>query len=234
MQPRFYAETFDAGPQGWCGWTNNIEGPKALEIHDSAAVSRSPWWIDYNHAPPGAGYLHILFALNTGVGDSYSELYLERAGLNRFLEEQFPTDFTGAKLTFRMKGELEARGAKLVLLIQANVGRITSGWALTGRPLAVTRDWTEQTVVAAPDPVLWTCLGSRHDRRKTYGEADLATVLRDVNANVVLILFPLDVVPMGPLEGNPHMLRAGKDYPVWQSRLPEGYVILDEVRIEFQ
>jgi hypothetical protein len=37
---------------------------------------------------------------------------------------------------------------------------------------------------------------------------------------------------MGPIGGDPHRLRPEKDYPVWRSRLPEGYVILDEVRIE--
>ena len=47
------------------------------------------------------------------------------------------------------------------------------------------------------------------------------------------ILFPLEINPMGPIDGNPHILRAGKDYPVWQSSLPEGYVILDEVRLAF-
>ena len=38
---------------------------------------------------------------------------------------------------------------------------------------------------------------------------------------------------MGPLDGDPNILRAARDYPVWTSRLPEGYVTLKEVRIEF-
>jgi hypothetical protein len=38
---------------------------------------------------------------------------------------------------------------------------------------------------------------------------------------------------MGPLHGDPHRLRPERDYPVWRSRLPEGYLMLDEVRIEF-
>ena len=38
---------------------------------------------------------------------------------------------------------------------------------------------------------------------------------------------------MGHIEGDQHILRPGKDYPVWQSSLPEGYVMLDEVQIEF-
>jgi len=58
-------------------------------------------------------------------------------------------------------------------------------------------------------------------------------VLRDVNSDIVLVLHPLDVAPMGPLEGGPHRLVPEKDYPVWRSRLPEEYVWLDEVWIEF-
>jgi hypothetical protein len=49
----------------------------------------------------------------------------------------------------------------------------------------------------------------------------------------MLVLFPLTVAPMGPIAGDPHQLRPGRDYPVWTSRLPEGYVTLSEVRIEF-
>ena len=75
--------------------------------------------------------------------------------------------------------------------------------------------------------------GSRHDRVEYYGTIDLPRVLADVNTDILLVLFPLDVVPMGPLAGDPHRLRPEKDYPVWRGRLPEGYVLLDEVRIEF-
>ena len=32
------------------------DGERALAICDGVAVSRSPWWVDYNHAPPGGGY----------------------------------------------------------------------------------------------------------------------------------------------------------------------------------
>lgn len=39
---------------------------------------------------------------------------------------------------------------------------------------------------------------------------------------------------MVSLEGDPHRLRPKRDYPWWCSRLPEGFVLLDEVQIEFQ
>jgi hypothetical protein len=49
----------------------------------------------------------------------------------------------------------------------------------------------------------------------------------------MLLRFPIEVVPMGPIDGDMHRLRHGREYPVWRHKLPEGYVTLDEVRIEF-
>jgi hypothetical protein len=112
-------------------------------------------------------------------------------------------------------------------------GGICSGWLLTGQPFRVTPGWSEQTVVAVSEPAQWTCLGSRHDRTDYYWEIPLPKVLSDVNTDILLVLHPLDVAPMGPLDGDPHRLRPERDYPVWRSRLPEEYVLLDEVCIEF-
>ncbi len=229
-----YYEDFNDGPGGWFGWIDNLRGPKPLEIRDGAAIARSPWWIDYNHAPPGAGYLHLPYILLTNGGAAHTELYVETAGKNRFIEQGCPTDFRNASLTVRSRGEILARGAELVLLAQATVNGITSGWALTGQPIQVHPAWAEQTLEIEPDPQQWTCLGSRHDRTMTYGVVPLEDVLADVNADIMFIFFPLDVQPMGTLDGDPHRLRAGKDYPVWQYKLPEGYLELDSVRIEFR
>ena len=88
-------------------------------------------------------------------------------------------------------------------------------------------------VTLAPDPKLWTALGTRPERADTYGTRPLENVLANVSTNVHIVLFPLDVVPMGPTEGDIDKLRAGHDYPVWRSRLPEGYVLFDTVQIEF-
>ena len=226
-----YIETFDDGPGGWFGWESNAVGPRPLELSDDGLGSRSPWWIDYNHAPPGAGYMHLLYALNTsGV---QSEHQREVAGVNRFVQRKYSTNFTNAKLTLRLRGELLAHDARFVLLCQGSHGGICAGWALTGQPLEVTSDWSTQTITAAADESRWTAMGARHDRADSYGRVPLRTLLADVNANIILVLFPLTIVPMGPFDGDRHILRPEKDYPVWRSRLPEGYVVLDEVRIEF-
>ena len=226
-----YTEGFDEGPGGWYGWISNAAGPKPLEVRDSCALSRSPWWIDYNQAPPGAGYLNLLYMLNTGGRPGEHQREVE--GENRFVKGRYPTDFTNARFSLRLKGELEAQGAQLVLLCQAVHEGICSGWLLTGKPFRVTHEWSEQTVNLAPDPAQWTCLGSRHDRADYYGVLPLERVLGDVNTDILLVLHPLDVAPMGPLAGDPHHLRPERDYPVWRGRLPEGYVLLDEVCIDF-
>ncbi len=225
-----YREGFDDGPGGWYGWISNAAGSKPLEVRDSCALSRSPWWIDYNHAPPGAGYLNLLYMLNTGGRPGEHQREVE--GENRFTKGGNPTNFIGARFSLRLKGELEARGAQLVLLCQAVHEGICSGWLLTGKPFTVTPEWSEQTAILTPDPAQWTCLGSRHDRADFYGVLPLERVLGDVNTDILLVLHPLDVGPMGPLAGDMHRLRPERDYPVWRGRLPEGYVLLDEVCID--
>jgi len=226
-----YRETFDDGPGGWWAWISNSQGPKPLELRDGAVTTRSPWWIDYNHAPPGAGYLHMLACLNT-TGPQ-GEHFRETAGPNQFVEASFPTDFAGAALELTLKGELSAQGARLLLLIQGTLDGITSPWVLTGQPFQVTEDWSTQCVTLSEDPDQWTALGSRHDRADMYGIHPIKTLLRHVNNNIMLVLFPLEIAPMGPLEGDLHQLRPEKDYPVWRHRLPEGYVTVDDVTIAF-
>lgn len=226
-----YLESFDNGPGGWFGWIDNALGPKPLELGASTITSRSPWWIDYNHAPPGAGYMHLLFILlTTGKPGEHQR---EVSGENHFTRGEFGNDFTNAEFAFRLKGELRTLNTQLFLLIQGVHNGVCTGWILTGQPINVQEDWSEQRVCAVSDESQWTCLGSRHDRGDFYGRTPLQTVLSDVNANILLVLYPLNVVPMGPISDDPHRLRPEKDYPVWRSQLPEGYVTMDEVRISF-
>ena len=229
--PAHYTENFATDPGGWWGWESNSAGPRALDHRPGSLTSRSPWWIDYNHAPPGAGYLHMLYC--TFTRGALGEYYREVGGPHRLLDGQFPTDYTNAKLTVRMQGEINMQGAQLVLLIQANADDTTSAWVLTGQPLSVTHDWSEQSITCTTDPAQWTAMGARHDRQDYYGVVELAKVLSNVNIDIMLILFPLEIAPMGIVAGDPDILRPEKDYPVWRSLLPEGYVTLDRIDIEF-
>jgi len=231
MATRTYLESFEENNGGWWGWISNAAGPKPLERIDSNVTTRSPWWIDYNHAPPGAGYIHMLMCLNTR--GAQGEVFREVGGPNRFISGGFPTDFRDALFSLRLRGELLDRGAKMVVLIQGNVGGIVSGWMLTSQPFEITEGWSEQTVKLDARESSWTALGSRHDRTDMYGIKPLELVLAEVNVNIMLVMFPLKIIPMGAIAADPHILRPEKDYPVWRHKLPEGYITIDEIRIAF-
>ena len=79
----------------------------------------------------------------------------------------------------------------------------------------------------------WRNMGSRHDRHELYGEGPITELLRDVNCDIIFVLYPLNVVSAKPISGDPHVLRAGSEYEVERTLLPEGHVCLREVRIEF-
>ena len=231
MSDRPYRETFDDGPGGWVRVVDNILPPTELPIRESAAWSFGPWWLDYNHAPPGGGYLQLLACLNTQ--GPFGERLKEVGGVNRFIAGKHSRNLLGATITVRIKGELESAGAGVCLLVQAARDGIVTGWVCSGQPLNVAGAYTESSVQIAADEAGWTCLGARHDRGDYYGRAPLADVLYNVNINIYLVMFPVNPRPLGPLEGAPHLLRAGRDYPVWPSSVAQGYVAIDEFRIEY-
>lgn len=226
---KVYLETFDNGPGGWVA---NRYHP--LPIWDGVAYCFGPWYLDSHHAPPGAGYLNMLMYLYTRGDRIRSEV----ARGNRFVEGGFSTNLTNATITVRMRGDIETHGAEVVLLVQAKTPKTTANFVLTGQPLRITRDWSDQTITLDPDPWQWTCLGARESRRDVYGCDDIATVLADVNIDIMLVLFPLKVVPVGDVR-EPHKLRAGQDYPeepsyeVRQEFLPKGLLMVDSIRIAY-
>lgn len=242
-----YVETFDDGPGGWVA---NRHEP--LPVWDGAATCYGPWYVDANHAPPGAGYLHMLMWIHTKAA------YVTAVGgQNRFVLENKSRDFTNAKLTVRLRGELSLEGvkvhpfstpewapkgdeadllgAKLCLLVQTEGPGHTHPYPniiLTGQPLRVTRDWSEQTLTLTTDPAQWTQCGVRHDLTHRYGPGDIAAMLADVSIDLIFVLFPLKVVPVGPVE-DLHRQWADRDYRVDPRYLPRGLVMFDTVRIDY-
>ena len=278
MGSRVYQEDFASGPGWWatCGlWTEDAEEPPppsgnpgagSLELElktGGGFVSRSPWWVDYNHAPPGqplypgvvvkGSYLHLLAGLVTAPQpDSATFCAAAEASPNNFVAGGFPTDFTNAVVTVRVKGQLDARGSRLGLLAQApNENQSTTAQMLNVNsvmpfPNEITPDLQEQSITLRPDDELWQCLGSRVDRLAgqpnninpavAYGSGPARELLASLTGNIILVLFYLDVQP-APGEAVPanevHTLRAGLDYNVDYDKLPAGSIEVDWVRIEF-
>ena len=226
--------------------------------------NRAPWWVDYNHAPPGqpaypgvfvkGSYLHLLAGLVTApqpAGATFGDAGV-KSTTNRFTAQRFPTDFTNAVVTVRVKGQFEDRGARLGLLAQArNKNQSTTSQALNVNsimafPNAITTEWHEQSITLKPDDDLWQCLGSRVDRLAAnskninpavaYGSGPACELLASLTGNIILVLFDLDVQPAADervMEGEIHTLRAGLDYEVDQDKLPAGTIEVDWIRIEF-
>lgn len=232
-----YFEDFDNGPGGWHTWLGNHAGPGALRIADRIADSvvtcTSPWWVDYNHALPGAGYLHLMMGLRVQHNALLKQADEVRAvaGDNRFIDGRFSTDFRNARFALRLRGDMKMRGARLHLLVQSRPAKHWVNHVLTAQPFRVTPDWSEQEVTLTPDPSQWLCLGSRHDRTDYYGSGPIDDVLRDLNGNLILVLFPLNVAPQHDIADDYHELRAGEDYEVRHDLLPEGSLMFDWVRI---
>lgn len=227
-----YHEAFDQGPGGWAAWDaiNGIPADLEPEIRNSCLTTRSPWGIDPNHAPPGLGYLHILAVLPTSAATAQRRFPQDRQ--NRFVEGGHSRDMTGARLEVRLRGELNAKGAELLLLIQADIPGTRANLLLTGRPISVHPTWTNEVLHLDPSPDLWRCLGARHDLQQAYGCGEASEVLRDVNVDINLVLFPLDIVPKPP-RNDPHDLIPERDYEVDRSALPEGWIEIDDIGIDY-
>ena len=232
MSKQTYRETFEKGAGGWIAWLGPNQ-PAPAVIENGALVSRSPWGVDANHAPPGGGYLHLLFILHTAHQPNPGESYGPLLGGNRFIEGGYPRDFRNARLTLRLKGEVDLQGAELRLHCQSRVGDKAINFVMTSQSFAVTPDWSEQTITLAPDPEQWLCLGARHDLTDVYGWGEIEDVLKDVDIDIILLLHPLRIVPQTAQPDGPHSRRAQIDYPVDRSHLPSGEIRLSEVRIDF-
>ena len=103
--PSKYTETFDDGPGGWVA---DLRSP--LPVWDGVAYCYSPWSVDANHAPPGAGYLHLLMYLHTRTTESQCPADAEPRVANRFVEQGCSTNLTNAKLTVRLRGAMTLAG----------------------------------------------------------------------------------------------------------------------------
>jgi hypothetical protein len=234
MNRKTYIETFDDGPGGWLGWMAGGGGPRRLTIENGAAHTQPPWGVDINHAPPGAGYLHLPYVLTTRP-----HRWPELSSPHRFVEGGYSTDLTNARFSVRIRGEMDMKGAEMLLLVQTDLPReaptVRPNMVLKHQPIEITRQWSEQTLILEPDPEQWLCMGTRGRGADCpfYGCAPIDRVLRDVNINIILVIFGLDIAPAEPIAGDPHVLRAGKDYKIDESRLPSGYILLDTVRIEY-
>jgi hypothetical protein len=213
-----FFENFINNDMGWIYYSPDGK-VRPLPICDGILYCYSPWWVDYNHAPPGAGYLHIMMGLHTNASGKWEQ-------------RKLPRDFTNAKVTVRLRGDVDLKGSQLVFHCQANNGKTTANFVLKSQPLQITHDWSEQAITLVPDPNQWTCLGSRRDRMDFYGCYDIRDALKNMNVDFIFMLFPLNIEPVENILDK-HAIQAGYRYHVKQELLPSGVLMFDWIKIEF-
>jgi hypothetical protein len=102
-----YIETFDHGPGGWYA-----DRRYALSVWDGVAYCYGPWWVDANHAPPGAGYLNLIMWIYTKKNwyqaDNAYTRSLPYVG-SSFAEQNKSTNLTNARLSVRLRGDVDLK-----------------------------------------------------------------------------------------------------------------------------
>ena len=81
---RTHFESFDKGCGGWLS-----DRGYRLNVWDGVAYCYGPWYLDCWHAPPGAGYLHLVMWIHTHPGRLH-EYYPGYPG-NEFVKQKQST-----------------------------------------------------------------------------------------------------------------------------------------------
>lgn len=233
-----YWEDFTKGSRGWIA-----NSQSQLEIGPEGAICRGPWIVDANHAPPGAGYLHLLMHIHT-LEERLHAPYTKESNMypDDFLQEKrhafihggHSRNLIGSKVRTKIRGQFNAQGSQVTVLVQAqpDPSGPRANWVFTGGHYEVSPDWSYQELTLAADPSQWTFLGSRHDLTNLYGYVPLEEVLRDVNVSLIFILYPLTIEPVHPVADR-HLAWAGRDYEVRPESLPSGRVEFEHVWLKY-
>lgn len=184
-------------PQNPIGCFTSWRGKNACTViapvENGNMILESPWWLDNNHAPPGAGYLNLLaftyMGKPTGPADPTSAL-----------------DLTNGLFVISMKTEnLDLKGAQLLFWFQvvSPNGKYTN-YALIGAPIYQGSSvmQSNQIYVYLPnDSKMWQCLGSSDARSDTYGcSISFQDAIKNVNNDFGLIIMPTQSDPTPNLQ----------------------------------
>ena len=208
-----YRESFDRGAGGWHYYATTPAGEAVLDhvpwnAEQQCVTSASPWWIDPNHKPPGAGYLNIVaFIWMKGYrgGVPYRWMDLRDAVL-RFSIKTEGLDTKGGHLYFWFQHRYE-QGSHFWFQNPFAYGLLGSDWkranlALTRYPVeksAIPGRWTQITLPLSPHSEDWTNLGSSNERHDSYGSVSPMQALAKVTTDLGFIILPVD--PKDPPKG---------------------------------
>lgn len=174
-------------------------------------ASIGPWWIDPNHAPPGAGYLSLIaFAHHGSWGYYFSPdgsyrvdrhsggpPLNKKTALGQFaypapIGGTSPLDLRDGRLSFKIRSHANLPdGVALHLWVQtvdASTGKFVN--YLLKQSIQTNGVWQHHTLVLSSNDDDWICLSSNANRTASYGcSATIAEALRHFDVDLGFVLF---------------------------------------------
>ncbi len=161
----------------WKSWQSKFACTSFITISNGEAILQSPWWLDSNHAQPGAGYLNLLFYnyVDTIFSGRRKSINLD----NRTLH-----------IELRSK-KLNLKNSKLLFWFQtkASDGKYIN-FVFTKEQISLDENMKIIELKFTSKPSDWTCLGSNANNSGIYSCIPLKDAISDVNIDFGLIIFP--------------------------------------------
>jgi len=175
----------------WISWLGLHACTIDVPVANDRMVLESPWWLDPNHAPPGAGYLGLVtWTYVDGEPDeaTYGVPTVDLRGVTlRVALRAENLDLKGSHLNFWFQTTMpDGRFANFVYRRAPIEKRLPSN----GSDLELVE------ITLSGEPEAWTCLSSAADRSDFYGCMDVQDAMREVDQDFGLILFPVSGSPL--------------------------------------
>jgi len=196
--------------------------------------STGPWWVDGNHAPPGYGYLSLVF-LCLLRPDKLQNMSFDPHLCYPNMREM--------NIRGKIRGHsADLKGADLLFWFQCYSEKTEKNinYALIGKPLnekllnGKINDFELNVDVENTED--WVCLGSCAEKSHLYGELDLNNLDAAKPLNMGFILTPMDVKPVWPDEcdlSSPMNLTTESLWPIDTHSLPTGTIAIYDLEIEY-
>ena len=175
----------------WTSWLSLTACTIDVPVAGDRMVLESPWWLDPNHAPPGAGYLGLV-----------TWTYLD-GGPDETTFGVPALDLRDVTLRVALRAEnLDLKGSHLNFWFQTTMpdGRFAN-FVYQRAPIerhlpANGSDLELVEITLSGDPDAWTCLSTAPDRADFYGCMDVREAMSAVDNDFGFILFPVSGSPL--------------------------------------
>lgn len=167
----------------WKSWRGQNACTIVAPVENGMMILQSPWWLDNNHAPPGAGFLNLLAYTYMGKPERPADPSSALDLTNGLFVASLQTD------------DLNLRGSQVLFWFQVlSPNGKSTNYALSGSPVLgnSTVPQSGEIYLNLPtDPKMWQCLGSSTSSQDSYDcSVPFEDAIKNVNNDYGLIIMP--------------------------------------------